>query len=73
MTDFWRGRRVMVTGGGGFLGAAVVRRLAAAGAPEIFIPRSLERERFGFVARVPWEDGLRAVINWYESGRGAGS
>ena len=39
-TRFWAGRRVMVTGGGGFLGSAVVRRLQAAGADEIFIPRS---------------------------------
>ena len=30
----------MVTGGGGFLGTAVVRRLEAAGATEIFVPRS---------------------------------
>src|SRR5450759_4642627 len=30
----------MVTGGGGFLGSAVVRRLEAAGATEIFVPRS---------------------------------
>ena len=34
------GRRVMVTGGGGFLGQAVVRRLERAGATEIFVPRS---------------------------------
>ncbi len=40
MTEFWRGRRVMVTGGGGFLGTAVVRRLQLAGATEIFVPRS---------------------------------
>jgi len=40
MTVFWAGRRVMVTGGGGFLGSAVVRRLAADGATEIFVPRS---------------------------------
>ena len=32
VTDFWPGRRVMVTGGGGFLGRAVVRRLEAGGA-----------------------------------------
>jgi len=37
---FWAGRRVMVTGGGGFLGKAVVRRLEAAGATGIFVPRS---------------------------------
>ena len=40
MTDFWPSRRVMVTGGGGFLGTAVVRRLEAAGATKIFVPRS---------------------------------
>ena len=34
------GRRVMVSGGGGFLGRAVVARLRAAGASEIFVPRS---------------------------------
>ncbi len=36
----WASRRVMVTGGGGFLGTAVVHRLEAAGAKEIFVPRS---------------------------------
>ena len=40
MSDFWPGRRVMVTGGAGFLGQAVVERLEAAGADEIFVPRS---------------------------------
>ena len=40
MREFWRGRRVMVTGGAGFLGRAVVSRLQAAGADEIFVPRS---------------------------------
>jgi len=37
---FWSGRRVMVTGGGGFLGQPVVRRLEAGGATGIFVPRS---------------------------------
>jgi GDP-L-fucose synthase len=36
------GRRVMVTGGGGFLGQAVVRRLATAAPADIFVPRSSE-------------------------------
>lgn len=40
MTSFWTGRRVMVTGGGGFLGKSVVRRLEAAGARDVFVPRS---------------------------------
>lgn len=40
MSSFWSGRRVMVTGGVGFLGRAVVRRLEGAGATDIFVPRS---------------------------------
>jgi GDP-L-fucose synthase len=40
VADLWPGRRVMVTGGGGFLGQAVVRRLHAGGADQIFVPRS---------------------------------
>jgi GDP-L-fucose synthase len=40
VSDFWQGRRVMVTGGGGFLGQATVRRLEASGADAIFVPRS---------------------------------
>ena len=37
---FWASSRVMVTGGGGFLGTAVVRRLGESGAHDIFVPRS---------------------------------
>lgn len=40
--SFWADRRVMVTGGGGFLGTAVVSRLRASGATEIFVPRSAD-------------------------------
>jgi len=40
VTEFWTGRRVMVTGGGGFLGSAVVHRLQEAGTADIFVPRS---------------------------------
>jgi len=40
--SFWPGRRVMVTGGAGFLGTAVTARLRAAGADEIFVPRSAD-------------------------------
>ncbi|HXG26684.1 MAG TPA: GDP-L-fucose synthase [Candidatus Binatia bacterium] len=38
----WPGLRIMVTGGGGFLGRAVVRRLEQAGVREIFVPRSAD-------------------------------
>lgn len=37
---FWSERRVLVTGGAGFLGAPVVQQLRARGAEEIFVPRS---------------------------------
>jgi GDP-L-fucose synthase len=40
VTTFWADRRVLVTGGGGFLGQRLVARLADAGASEIFVPRS---------------------------------
>ena len=40
VSEFWPGRRVTVTGGGGFLGQAVVRRLEASGADQVFVPRS---------------------------------
>lgn len=36
----WGNTRVTVTGGGGFLGRAVVRRLQSEGAEDVFVPRS---------------------------------
>lgn len=42
MTDFWAGRRVLVTGGSGFIGRAVVRRLHERGAGPVVVPRSSE-------------------------------
>ena len=42
MTETWAARRVLVTGGNGFLGRAVVAHLQAAGAAEIVVPRSAE-------------------------------
>lgn len=38
-TGFWEGRRVCVTGGGGFLGSFVLEGLRGRGAKEVFAPR----------------------------------
>ncbi|MEY2818614.1 MAG: GDP-L-fucose synthase family protein [Chloroflexota bacterium] len=37
--SFWKDKRVIVTGGGGFLGSFVVEKLKERGATDIFIPR----------------------------------
>ena len=42
MSEFWRDKRVVVTGGAGFLGKRVVRRLEELKAAEIVAPRSRE-------------------------------
>lgn len=41
-SEFWSERRVLVTGGAGFLGSHTVDRLRAVGAGEIFVPRRQE-------------------------------
>jgi GDP-L-fucose synthase len=63
--SFWSGRRVMVTGGGGFLGQAVVRRLEASGATDVFVPRSRQydlRTRAGIAAALA-DGNPRLVIH----------
>ncbi len=42
MSNFFSQRRVLVTGGSGFLGSAVLARLADAGAGDVIAPRSAE-------------------------------
>ena len=38
--EFWRNKRVVVTGGAGFLGSFVVEKLRERGSTEIFVPRN---------------------------------
>src|SRR6266498_841143 len=40
MSSFWKDKRVLVTGGVGFLGSYVVEKLRGRGCPNIFVPRS---------------------------------
>ena len=40
--EFWKDKRVVVTGGAGFLGTFVVQKLRQRGAAEIFVPRSAD-------------------------------
>ncbi|HYI44786.1 MAG TPA: NAD-dependent epimerase/dehydratase family protein, partial [Actinomycetota bacterium] len=42
MSDFWSAQRVLVTGGNGFLGQVLRRKLGERGVREIFAPRSRE-------------------------------
>lgn len=40
--DFWKNKRVVVTGGAGFLGSFIVDKLKERGCREVFVPRSRE-------------------------------
>ena len=54
-SEFWQNKRVCVTGGAGFLGSFIVKKLEERGAPNIFVPRI---EEYDLVKR---EDILRML------------
>lgn len=41
-SEFWRGKRAIITGGAGFLGSVIVRKLHERGADEVVVPRKAE-------------------------------
>jgi GDP-L-fucose synthase len=53
---FWQGKRVIVTGGAGFLGSFVIENLGARGATDIFVPRI---EQYDLVDR----DAIRRLFD----------
>jgi GDP-L-fucose synthase len=55
--SFWTEKRVMVTGGSGFLGACVVNQLTQQGATNIFVPRSRDYDL------VKYDDVVRSLAD----------
>src|SRR5258706_5638070 len=60
--DFWKDKRVIVTGGGGFLGSFVIEDLNERGATDIFIPRKKDYDltQRNVIERL-YDDGLKGI------------
>lgn len=63
MANFWKGKRVVVTGGAGFLGSYVVERLNRRGCRSIVVPRSRDYDlvNLGAVERL-YRDAKPQVV-----------
>lgn len=62
MTDFWKGKRVLVTGGAGFIGSFLSEALARAGADVVVFTRYSSRGLGGTVGHM--EESLRARMRF---------
>ena len=62
MSGFWKGKRICVTGGAGFLGRRIVTGLKARGVEEIFVPRRREFDLTHEEAVVRMYDAARPDI-----------
>jgi len=54
--SFWSNKRIYVTGGGGFLGSFVVKKLNVRGDTDQLID---------FKVQTGFEEGLQRTIDWY--------
>ena len=54
MSDFWRDQRVLLTGGGGFLGSFIREKLESSGAGEVLAPRARELDLLDPIAVRTW-------------------
>lgn len=57
---FWQNKRVIVTGGSGFLGSFVVEKLRQRGAADIFVPRSTQYD-------LRSSDGIAKMLNDFDA------